>query len=185
MSHSRFRFGCAFGFIATLLLCWWPNLISLKKPDYPIWKTRVCGFCSFIIGSMNELSVKIWRSTYVWSMKKRRRNIKEPTHVLTAQFDIPGIPDCPIFQIETSSFYSYEMVNISKSMLTLYISQVGPYIHVFQVMHVFLGQFGWISLKKQRSVSNDKNMNSNWRFQAYMMKLSSRWLEWIYRTHDL
>jgi hypothetical protein len=44
------------------------------------------------------------------------------------------------------------MVNISKWRSTLYILQVGPYRHVFQVTHMFLGQFGWISLKKQRSV---------------------------------
>jgi hypothetical protein len=36
----------------------------------------------------------------------------------------------------------------------------------FQVMHMFLRQFDWISLKKQRSSSNNNSMNSNWRFEA-------------------
>jgi hypothetical protein len=70
------------------------------------------------------------------------KNIKEPTHVLTTKFDILGKPECPVSQTRTSGFYSYEMVNISKCRLTLYIRQVGPYRHVFQVIHVFLGQFG-------------------------------------------
>jgi hypothetical protein len=77
------------------------------------------------------------------------------------------------------------MVNIFKWMSTLYISQVGPCRHVFQVMHMFLRKFGWISLKKQRSVSKYKKMNSNWRFKVFMMKPSSRGLKWIYGTHDL
>jgi hypothetical protein len=47
-------------------------------------------------------------------MKKGRRNIKEPTHVLTAKFDILGKLECPIYQTETSNFYSYEIINISK-----------------------------------------------------------------------
>jgi hypothetical protein len=38
---------------------------------------------------------------------------------------------------------------------------------------------------KQRSASNYNNMNSNLRFDAFMMKPSSRQLKWIYGTHDL
>jgi hypothetical protein len=34
----------------------------------------------------------------------------------------------------------------------LYILQVWPYMYVFQVTHVFLGQFDWISLKEQKKV---------------------------------
>jgi hypothetical protein len=57
--------------------------------------------------------------------------------------------------------------------------------HVFQVMHVFLGEFGWISLKKQRSAWDDNKMNLNWRFQVSMMKSLSRASKWIYGMHDL
>jgi hypothetical protein len=76
--------------------------------------------------------------------------------VLTTKFDILKKPECPVCQTETFSFYSDKKVNISKWRPTLYISQVGPCRHVFQVMHVFLRQFGWISLKKQKSASNNK-----------------------------
>jgi hypothetical protein len=81
--------------------------------------------------------------------------------VLTTEFDILRNPECPVYQIRTSGFYSAKMVNISKWRPTLYISQVGPCRHVFQVMHVFLGQFSWISLKKQRSASHYEKMSSN------------------------
>jgi hypothetical protein len=67
-------------------------------------------------------------------------------------YNILGKSECPIYQTATSGFYSIKIVNISKWRSTLYILQVGPYRHVFQVTHMFLGQFGWISLKKQRSV---------------------------------
>jgi hypothetical protein len=53
--------------------------------------------------------------------------------------------------------------------------------HVFQVMHMFLGQFGWISLKRQRSSSNYIKINWNWRFEDSMMKPTSG----IYGMHDL
>ena len=165
-------------------MCWWPNLARLEKPDYLVWETGVSGFGSFRLKSRKELNIKIWRSKYIWSIEKGR-NIKEPTHVLTTKFDILGKTECPVFQTGTSDFYSYKIVNISKWMSTLYISQVGPYSHTFQVIHFFLGQFGWVSLKKQRSASNDKNINSNWRFEASMMKPSSRRSKWIYGTHDL
>jgi hypothetical protein len=141
--------------------CWWPNLARLEKLDYLIWETGVSGFDSFRIGSRNNLNMKIWKYKYVLSMEKGRRNIKEPTHVLMTKFDILKKSECPISQTWTSDFYSYEMVNISKWRQNLYISQVRPYRHVFQVMNVFLEQFGWISLKKKRSSSNNKNMNSN------------------------
>jgi hypothetical protein len=62
--------------------------------------------------------------------------------VLIAKFDILGKSECLVYQIETSGFYSYEMVNISKWMPTSYISQVEPCMHVFQVMQMFLEQFG-------------------------------------------
>jgi hypothetical protein len=61
--------------------------------------------------------------------------------VLTTKFDILKKLECSVSQTGTSGFYSYEMVNISKWRPTLYISQVGPCMLVFQVMHVFLGQF--------------------------------------------
>jgi hypothetical protein len=38
-----------------------------------------------------------------------------------------------------SGFYSAKMVNISKWSPTLYILQVGPCSHVFQVLHMSLG----------------------------------------------
>jgi hypothetical protein len=75
-------------------------------------------------------------------MEKGRRNLKEPTHVLTDKFDILGKPECPIFHIRTFDFYSDKMVNISKWRPTLYISQVRPSRHVCQVIHMFLEQFG-------------------------------------------
>jgi hypothetical protein len=93
-------------------------------------------------------------------MEKGRKDIKEPTHVLRIEFNILGKLGCPVCQMGTSSFYTAKMVNISKWRPTLYISQVGPCRHVFQVMHMFLGQFGWISLKKQRSTSNYKKISS-------------------------
>jgi hypothetical protein len=52
--------------------------------------------------------------------------------VLTTKFNILGKSECPVYQIGTSSFYSAKMVNISKWMSTLYISQVEPCKHVFQ-----------------------------------------------------
>jgi hypothetical protein len=58
--------------------------------------------------------MKIQRSKYIWSMKKERRNIKEPTHVLMTNFNILEKPECPVFQIKTIGFYSDKMVNISK-----------------------------------------------------------------------
>jgi hypothetical protein len=64
--------------------------------------------------------------------------IKEPTHVLRFKFDILEKSECPISQTETSDFYSYKMVNIFNWRPTLYISQVRPYMHVFQVMYLFL-----------------------------------------------
>jgi hypothetical protein len=71
--------------------------------------------------------------------------------MLMTKFDILEKPECPVSQIGTSGLYSDKMVNISKWRSTLYISQVRPCRHIFQVMHMFLRQFGLISLKKQRS----------------------------------
>jgi hypothetical protein len=59
--------------------------------------------------------------------------------MLTINFDILGKSDCLVCQTRTSGFCIYEMVNISKWRPILYISQVGLCIHVFQVMHIFLG----------------------------------------------
>jgi hypothetical protein len=42
-----------------------------------------------------------------------------------------------------------------------------------------------ISLKKQKSASNYKMMNSNRKFEASMMNTSSRRSKWIYGTYDL
>jgi hypothetical protein len=75
-------------------------------------------------------------------MKKGRRDIKESTHVLTTEFDILEKTECHVCQNGTSGFYSAKMVNIFKWRSTLYISQVGPCSHVFEVMHMFLEQFG-------------------------------------------
>jgi hypothetical protein len=69
-------------------MCWWPNLTRFEKSDCPVWKTRVSDFDSFRTRSGNELNMKIWRSKYVWSMKKGRKNIKESIIVLTTKFDI-------------------------------------------------------------------------------------------------
>jgi hypothetical protein len=54
------------------------------------------------------------------------------------KFDILKKSERTISQIETSDFYSDKIVSISKWRSTLYISQVGPYSHVFQVIHMFL-----------------------------------------------
>jgi hypothetical protein len=64
--------------------------------------------------------------------------------MLTIKFYILKKSECPVCQSETYGFYSAKMVNISKWRATLYILQVGPCMHVFQVMHMFLGQFSWI-----------------------------------------
>jgi hypothetical protein len=45
--------------------------------------------------------------------------------VLTTKFDILGKSEVPESQIGRSDVYSYKMVNISKWMSALYISQVG------------------------------------------------------------
>jgi hypothetical protein len=74
--------------------------------------------------------------------EKGKGNIKELIHVLTTKIDIIEKLEYPICQTGTSGFYSYKMVNISKWRLTLYISQVGPCKHVFQIMHKFLRPFG-------------------------------------------
>jgi hypothetical protein len=57
--------------------------------------------------------------------------------VLTTKFDIIEKLECPVSQTEISDFYSYKMVNICKWMSTLYISQVGSYIHVFRLCTCF------------------------------------------------
>jgi hypothetical protein len=88
-------------------------------------------------------------------------SLKGNGHVLTTKFEIFGKSDCLVSQTGTSSFYSCKMVNILKSNTTLYISLVGPYRHVFRVMHVFLRQFGSISLTKQTSALKDEMINSN------------------------
>jgi hypothetical protein len=75
-------------------------------------------------------------------MEKGRKDNKGPTHVLVTKFGILRKPECLVCQTGTSYFYSAKMVNISKWRTTLYISQVRPCRHVFQVMHMFLGQFG-------------------------------------------
>jgi hypothetical protein len=100
----------------------------------------VSGFGSFRIVSKNELNMNIWRSKYVWSMEKERRNFKVTTHVLTTKYDILGKLECPICQIRTSSFCSDKMVNIYEWMPSLYIS------HVFRLCMCFsnnLVEFHW------------------------------------------
>jgi hypothetical protein len=72
-------------------------------------------------------------------MKKERKDIKEPTHVLTTKFGIMKKPECPVCQTGTFDFYSDNMVNISKWRSTLYILQVGPCRHVFRLCTCFLG----------------------------------------------
>jgi hypothetical protein len=44
-------------------------------------------------------------------MKKKRGDIKEPTHVLTIKFDILRKSECHICQTVTFSFYSDKKVN--------------------------------------------------------------------------
>jgi hypothetical protein len=75
-------------------------------------------------------------------MKKGRGNINEPTHMLPIKFGILGKLECPVYQTGTNGFYNDKKVNISKWRLTLYISQLRLCKHVFQVMKVFLRQFG-------------------------------------------
>jgi hypothetical protein len=58
-------------------LCWWPNLARLKKPNCPIYQTRVFDFGRFRTWSQKRLNLNLWRSKSVWSMKregKRSRN---------------------------------------------------------------------------------------------------------------
>jgi hypothetical protein len=55
-------------------------------------------------------------------MNKGRRDIKEPTHVLTIKFDILEKLNCHVCQTGTFSFYSDKMTNIPKWMSTLQIS---------------------------------------------------------------
>jgi hypothetical protein len=94
--------------------CWRSNLIKLEKLDYSVWENRVSNFDSFRIELRNDLNIKIWKSKYIWSMEKRSKNIKDPTHVLTTNFDILKKPECLIYQTGISNFYSDKMVNISK-----------------------------------------------------------------------
>jgi hypothetical protein len=56
--------------------------------------------------------------------------------MLTIKFYILKKLECPVWQIITYGFYSAKMVNISKWMPTVYILEVGPCMHVFQVMHM-------------------------------------------------
>jgi hypothetical protein len=72
-------------------------------------------------------------------MKEGRKDIKELTHFLTTEFDISEKLECLVCQTGTSGFFSTKMVNNSKWRTTLYISQVGLYKHVFQVMRMFVG----------------------------------------------
>jgi hypothetical protein len=57
--------------------------------------------------------------------------------MLTTKFDIIEKSEYPVFQTETSGFYSYKMINIFKLRSTLYISQVGPYMHVYRLCTCF------------------------------------------------
>jgi hypothetical protein len=74
--------------------------------------------------------------------REGKENIKESIHVLMTKFDIMRKLERPVYQTGISGFYSDKMVNISKWMPTLYISQVGSCRRVFQVMHMFLRKFG-------------------------------------------
>jgi hypothetical protein len=56
--------------------------------------------------------------------------------MLTIKFYILKKSECPVWQIRIYGFYSAKMINISKWMSTLYILEVGPCMHVFQVMHM-------------------------------------------------
>jgi hypothetical protein len=47
-------------------------------------------------------------------MKKGRKDIKEPTHVLMVKFHILEKSECLVCQTGTYDFYSVKMVNISK-----------------------------------------------------------------------
>jgi hypothetical protein len=108
-------------------------------------------------------------------MEKERKDNKELTHVLTTKYDILKKKlECPVCQTGTFGFYSDKMVNIFIQRSTLYISLVGPQMHVFQVIHMFLEQLERISLKKQRSSIKYKKMKSKLKFQSSMMKPSSR-----------
>jgi hypothetical protein len=74
-------------------------------------------------------------------MEKGRKDIKEPTYMLMTKFDILEKSKCLVSQTGTSNFCSDKIVNIFKWRSTLYISRVRPCRPVFQVMHMFLGQF--------------------------------------------
>jgi hypothetical protein len=104
--------------------------------------------------------------------EKGKRDIKESTYVLKIEFDIMEKSECHICQIETFDFYRAKMVNISKWMSILYISQVGPCKHVFSG-YAHISRIIWLDLtKKQRSASNYKKISSNGRFEASTMKFS-------------
>jgi hypothetical protein len=85
-------------------MCWWPNLVRLKKPDYPVWETGVSGFGGLTTRSKKRLNLKLWRSNSFWSMEKGMKDIKEPTHVLTTEFDIMEKLECPVCQNQSVRF---------------------------------------------------------------------------------
>jgi hypothetical protein len=159
-------------------MCWWPNLASLEKPDYPVWKIRVSDFPSFRIGSKNELNMKIWRSKYVWSMKKERRNIKEPTHVLTTNFDILWKPEHPFFTVVRWSIFP----NGVKIYIFHKLDHASMFFRLCMCFSENLVEF---HSRNKEVFSNYNKMNSNQRSEAFMMKPSSRWSKWVYGTHDL
>jgi hypothetical protein len=110
------------------------------------------------------------------------------------KFDILRKSEVPDSQIKRSDFYSYKMVKISISRSVVYLIS-WTYMHI---MHVFLGRFGWISLKKQRSAWKDQKMELNWRFEdvpcskteSYGMANRKVWFsrirvesEWIFSSY--
>jgi hypothetical protein len=118
---------------------------------------------------LEDLKTQVWFEAWKWKEKHQGAN-----PCVDDQIWHFGKTRVSSFLNWNIHFYSYEMDNISKWMSNLYISQVGPDRHVSRVMHMFLEQFGWISLKKQRSASTNKNLNSYWIFEASMMKPSLR-----------
>jgi hypothetical protein len=100
-------------------------------------KTGLSGFSIFRVDSRKE--AKRWNLKIQVCLRhgKERRNIKEPTHVLTTKFDIMRKLEGLVSQIRTSGFYSYGMANISRWRSTLYISKVGLCRHVFRLCTCF------------------------------------------------
>jgi hypothetical protein len=83
-------------------------------------------------------------------MEKGKKDIKEPTHVLTTKFDILKKSERPVCPTRTSDFYNDKTLNIFKWISSLYISQVRPCRHVLG--YACISQIIWLNFTQTKKI---------------------------------